>query len=261
MSDAILDKKGCRILGIPFDLINFDDVIHMIEQWRRSGQQHYVTLTNPHSVLLCHRNEQMKRATLEAGLTLPDGMGIILAARFLGYPHFGRVDGPTLMLHLCDIGRKCGYRHFFYGGAQNVADRLAERLLNLYPGLQIAGTYSPPFREVADEDTEIVNRINEANPDVVWVGLGAPKQEQWMALHLGRIHATAMIGVGAAFDFHSGNVKWSPKWVRKLGLEWAYRLAQNPRRMWRRNFIDTPLFLSKIVIERLKMICSNGSIS
>lgn len=261
MNGEIIQANGCRILGIRFDLITFDAVINMIERWRSDGQRRYVTLTNPHSVLLCHRDEQMKRATVRAGLTLPDGMGIILAARFLGHPHSGRVDGPTLMLHLCDVGRRYGYRHFFYGGAQDVAGRLAERLRKLYPGLKIAGTYSPPFRAVAGEDTEIVNRINAANPDILWIGLGAPKQEQWMAMHLGRIHATTMIGVGAAFDFHSGNVKWSPTWIRKLGLEWAYRLAQNPRRMWRRNVIDAPLFISKIVKERLKMIWNNGSMS
>jgi len=259
MNDEILQANGFRILGVRFDLIAFEAVMNMIERWRSKGQQHYVTLTNPHSVLLCHRNEQMMAATAGAGLTLPDGAGIILASRLFRFPHYGRVDGPTLMLYVCDVGRRYGYRHFFYGGGQDVAERLSKRLQDLYPGLQVVGTYCPPFRAVADEDTEIVNRINAAEPDILWVGLGAPKQEQWMAMHMGRIQATAMIGVGAAFDFHSGNVKWSPAWIRKLGLEWAYRMAQNPRRMWRRNVIDTPLFVSKIVKERLKRIWSNGS--
>ena len=124
----------------------------------------------------------------------------------------------------------------------------------MYPGLEVAGTYCPPFRSLSErEDQAITKRINSTDPDIVWVGLGAPKQEQWMARHVGKIKAAALIGVGAAFDFHSGNVKWAPNSVRKLGLEWAYRLAQNPRGMWRRNF-DSPLFLSRVMWQRLSMI-------
>jgi N-acetylglucosaminyldiphosphoundecaprenol N-acetyl-beta-D-mannosaminyltransferase len=259
MSDEVLRTNDCEILGIKFDLIDFANVLETIEQWKSSGQRRYITLTNPHSVLLCHRSEQMKRATVRAGLTLPDGTGIILAARLLGYPHSGRLDGPTLMLHMCDMGRKHGYRHFFYGGIGNVAERLAERLCKLYPGLKVAGTYCPPFRPATDEeDRHAVQMINATSPDIVWIGLGAPKQERWMAAHIGRIRAAAMIGVGAAFDFHSGNVKWSPAWIRRLGMEWAYRLAQNPGRMWRRNVIDSPLFLSKVMRQRFAMLWSNG---
>lgn len=192
-------------------------------------------------------------------MVMPDGVGIILAARLLGYPHNGRVTGPELMLKLCDWGRKEGYRHYFYGGDEGVGEKLAEKLCRDYPGLEVVGTYSPPFRALSkQEDTQVVEQINSAKPDIVWVGLGAPKQEKWMAEHLGRINAIAMIGVGAAFDFHSGNVKWSPAWVRKVGIEWAYRLAQNPRHMWRRN-LDSPLFLMKVVQQRLTMTLRHDS--
>ena len=260
MKEKVLYENKCQILSIKFDLISFNHVFETIDRWKNSRERHYITLTNPHSVMLCHRSEQMMAATAGAGLTLPDGAGIILAARLLGYPHSGRLDGPSLMLHICDLGRKYGYRHFFYGGVENVADRLAERLCKLYPGLKVAGTYCPPFRPVTDEeDQHAVQMINETRPDIVWIGLGAPKQERWMAAHVKRIQAPAMIGVGAAFDFHSENVKWSPAWIRKLGMEWAYRLAQNPSRMWRRNVIDSPLFLSKVVRQRIAMSRSNGS--
>lgn len=148
--------------------------------------------------------------------------------------------------------REKGYRHFFYGGAPGVAETLVEKLSREYPGLQIAGSYSPPYRPLSEqEDAKVVAMINAARPDIVWVGLGATKQEKWMAEHVRRIEATAMIGVGAAFDFHSANVKWAPAWIQKSGLEWAYRLAKEPRRMWRRN-LDSPIFLTKVLGQRLR---------
>ena len=248
-----------EILGIKFDLINPQMVLHTIEKWRSNSEKHYITFTNPHSVLLCHRDNEMKMATTNAGLVLPDGIGIILAARILGYSHFGRISGPDMMLRLCDWGRKLGYRHFFYGGSENVANTLAKKLSDTYPGLNVVGTYCPPFKHVIEqEEAETINKINETNPDIVWIGLGAPKQEKWMAEHLGQIEATVMIGVGGAFDFHSGNIKRSPVWFRKNGLEWAYRFAQDPRRMWRRNF-DSPLFLSKVIHQLFTMKQKNGS--
>lgn len=250
-----LNRYG--ILKVRFDLISYNLVMEVIERWRQNGERRYVTLTPPHSVLMCHRDSKLRQAIEGASLTLPDGVGIILAAQLLGYLHNGRVTGPILMLKLCDQGRQKGYRHFFYGGAQGVAKRLAERFSRIYPGLQVAGTYCPPFRPVSDkEDKQIVERTNETKPDIVWVGLGAPKQEKWMADHLGRINATAMIGVGAAFDFHSGNAKWAPLWFRKLGLEWAYRLSKEPKRMWRRN-LDSPIFLLKVMWQRLATVMNN----
>ena len=232
MKDEALQARTCDILGIRFDLTTYNAVMETIERWRINGKSHYVTLTNPYCVTLCHRDTKMLKAIEMAGMTLPDGTGIVLAAKLLGYPHNGRVTGPTLMLKLCDWGRKYGYRHYFYGGAEGVNDRLAERLSNMYPGLEVAGTYSPPFRPLTEEeDKDIVEKINSTNPDIVWVGLGAPKQEKWMCQHLGQIKAPAMIGVGAAFDFHSGKVKWAPNWLRKLGFEWLYRVILEPRRM------------------------------
>jgi len=240
------------VLGIAFDLVNCQEVLDTIRLWRERGEKCYIALTNPHSVLICQRDAEMRRATEEAALTLPDGVGIIWAANILGYPHQGRVTGPALMLNLCDRGRRFGLRHYFYGGAEGVAERLARRLAEMYPGLQVAGVHCPPFRALTpEEDEEAVRRINAARPDIVWVGLGAPKQEKWMAAHAGRVEAPAMIGVGAAFDFHSGNVPWAPAWIRRLGIEWAYRLALDPRRMWRRN-LDSPLFLLKVCGQCLK---------
>lgn len=259
MTNGVSQARRYDILRVNFDLIAYKVVMKAIDRWKQRGERHYIAISNPHSVLTCHRDEEMRQATAGADLTLPDGAGIILAAKLLGYPHNGRVTGPTLMLNLCDWGREKGYSHYFYGGEEGVPDRLASRLSDMYPGIAIAGTYCPPFRSLShEEDQELVKRINSTKPDIVWVGLGAPKQEKWMAQHLERIDAPAMIGVGAAFDFHSGNVKWSPAWIRGLGLEWAYRLAQEPKRMWRRN-LDSPIFLAKVISQRLRMMFEMGS--
>ncbi len=245
-------QRRYDILKVKFNLIAYNVVMETIERWRQNREQHYITLTNPHSVMVCNRDTAMLKATEMAGMTLPDGIGIILAAQLLGYPHNGRTTGPTLMLNLCDWGRERGYKHFFYGGAEGVADRLAKQLCQRYPNLQVVGTYCPPFRVLTgEEDRSIILEINSTEPDIVWVGLGAPKQEKWMADHVGKINASAMIGVGAAFDFHSGNSKWAPEWNRKLGLEWAYRLTQDPKRMWRRN-IDNPLFVVEVLNKMVK---------
>ncbi len=239
--------KRHNILGTDFSLLSYDGVLTMIEGWRAKQQKHYITLTPPYSVLMCRRDTSLWQATRNAALTLPDGVGIILAATILRYPHCGRVTGPTLLLRLCDCGRAEGLRHFFYGGAPGVAEALAHRLQKSYPGLEVAGSHSPPFRELTPaEDAEIVRRVNESRPDIVWVGLGSPKQEKWMAEHVGKINAAALIGVGAAFDFHSGRIKRAPAWMRRMGIEWAYRLAHEPKRMWRRN-VNSFVFLARVL--------------
>lgn len=250
-SDQTIYRKY-KVLNVQFDFVDYQAVMENIDRWRRNGQRHYLTLSPPHSVLMCGSDDELSKATDRANMTLPDGVGIILAASLLKYPHRGRVTGPVLMLKLCDWGRAEGYSHFFYGGLPGVADMLAKRLAQRFPGLKVAGTYSPPFRRLTpQEDARIIQDINSARPDIIWVGLGSPKQEKWMASHVGKITATAMIAVGAAFDFHSGKVKWAPEWIRRLGLEWAYRLAKEPRRMWRRN-LDSPVFLLKVIQQRAK---------
>ncbi|MBN1391366.1 MAG: WecB/TagA/CpsF family glycosyltransferase [Sedimentisphaerales bacterium] len=256
---AILKRK--RILDVDFDFTDYESVLETILQWKQLSVKHYITLSNPHSVMLCRRDRQMFEATSRAGLVLPDGIGIIWAANILGYKNYGRVTGPQFMLYACDWGRQKGFRHFFYGGSEGVADKLAANLHKKYPGLEVAGTFCPPFRQFSEkEDREIIDIINRTNPDIVWIGLGAPKQEKWMAEHLNKINAPAMVGVGAAFDFHAGNIKWAPPLIRKFGVEWAWRLILNPKHMWRRN-LDSPKFLLKVIWQRLAaMTNSNGHI-
>jgi len=247
-----LEKQD--VLGIGYNFISYEDLMQIVEFWRKTGERHYVTFAPPYSIVLCRRNQLMYKATKQAHLTLPDGVGNIVAASILAYPHKGRVTAPLTMLKLCDWGREIGWRHYFYGGAEGVADKLANNMLEMYPGLKIVGTYCPPVRALTEEEDEaVVKMINACKPDVVWLGLGAPKQEKWMASHVGRIRATVMMGVGAAFNFHSGNVKWAPSWVRKIGLEWVYRMLQEPRHCWKRNVIY-PWYISSIMFQRVQRI-------
>jgi N-acetylglucosaminyldiphosphoundecaprenol N-acetyl-beta-D-mannosaminyltransferase len=223
--------QRCEILGIGIDLIDYEETFAVIQGWRASGGRHFIVTATAADVQLT-RDSRTLAASRRAGLSLPDGIGILMAARMLGYATRGRVTGPELMLRICDRGRAYGYRHYFYGSTADVVNRLRERLGQQYPGLKIAGASCPPFRDLsAGEDERTVSLINSHGPDIVWVGLGGTKQIRWMADHVGRIAAPALIGVGAAFNFHSGTVKWAPSWVRRCGMEWAYRIVTEPRKI------------------------------
>ena len=235
-----------NICDIRFNMTSYDEVLREIATWKKDGRRGYIVLGNPHSVLCTRRDREAKDAISQANLILPDGIGILLIAKLLGVQHNGRVTGPMLMLNAMDLGRLLRLRHYFYGGTESVAEKLVSRFTTAYPGVEIVGTYCPPFRALSPaEDAHIVATINAAKADVIWVGLGAPKQEKWMLYHRDKIEATAMIGVGAAFDFHSDTVAWAPRWIRDAGLEWAFRLVKEPKRLWRRNLDSLPfLFLA-----------------
>ena len=196
------------------------------------------------------RDETLRGIHNRAGLVTPDGMPLVWLSRLRGLRHVGRVYGPDLLLACCAHSLSKGYRHFFYGGAPGVPEQLVSRLREQFPGLAVAGWHSPPFRPLTPpEDEEIVRRIDEAAPDIVWVGLSTPKQERWMHEHVGRLKAPALIGVGAAFDFVSGRKRQAPAWMRHSGLEWMFRLASEPRRLWRRYLVNNPLFVWKVVLQ------------
>lgn len=238
------------ILGIPIDFVDAKYLLSAILEWRQSGRKGYIVWINPHSIIQCKRHATFRCAVCDADLIAPDGVGITIAARFLGYGPRSRLPGPATTLDICNWGRSYGLRHYFFGGAEGIATRVAQNLTARYPGLNVVGTMTPPFYDMnPTEDEAIVQQIERASPDVVWVGLGTRKQEIWMRNHVGRLSAAALLGVGAAFDFHAGTVPWAPTWVRGLGIEWAYRLCHEPRRLWRRN-LDSPLFLAKVIAER-----------
>jgi N-acetylglucosaminyldiphosphoundecaprenol N-acetyl-beta-D-mannosaminyltransferase len=244
-----IPSPACNLLGVRIDLVTYETLCRAVLQWRDAGETHYCCFTNPHSIILSLDDEEMRRATNGATLTLADGVGVAMAAWCLGYKHSTRLTGPAAMLKLIEFGIPHGLRHYFFGGADGVAERLAAKLQQTHPGLVIAGTQCPPFQDVSDAETRrSIDRINQTQPDVLWVALGTLKQEKWMYRNRSRLRAHAILGVGAAFDFHSGNIPWAPKWIRTLGLEWAYRLAHEPRRLLPRN-INNCIFVWKLALE------------
>lgn len=239
-----------NIIGVGVSAVSIPLAVETIEQWILRREKHYVCVSNVHLLTECQRDPGLKRIHNRAGMVTPDGMPLVWLSRLKGSPQVSRVYGPDLLQAMCAVSARKGYRNYFYGGAEGVASQLAESLCKQFPGLQVVGTDSPPFRALTEEeDRAAVERVNAAHPDILWVGLGAPKQERWMAAHQEKVNAHVMIGVGAAFDFLSGAKKQAPKWMQRSGLEWLYRLASEPRRLWKRYLINNPWFVYLVLLQ------------
>jgi N-acetylglucosaminyldiphosphoundecaprenol N-acetyl-beta-D-mannosaminyltransferase len=235
------------VLGVGVSAIDMTMALDLIGRWVANGEHHYVCVTGVHGIMESQRDPHLRDVHNRSGLTTPDGMPLVWAGRAAGAHRMDRVYGPDLMLALCEMASARGISSYFYGGRPGVADRLAGRLQARYPGLRVAGTFAPSFRELSTaEDDQVVGLINQARPDVVWVGLGTPKQELWMAAHAPRLDASVLIGVGAAFDIHAGLLPQAPRWMQRSGLEWAFRLGHEPRRLWRRYAYNNPRFVAGI---------------
>jgi N-acetylglucosaminyldiphosphoundecaprenol N-acetyl-beta-D-mannosaminyltransferase len=236
------------VLGVGISAINLPIAVDVIADWITNREQHYVCVTGVHGVMESQRDQELRQIHNASGLTTPDGMPMVWAGRRAGASWMSRVYGPDLMLEICERAAREGWTSYLYGGADGVPERLAKALSERFPGLRIVGTHSPPFRSLtAAEDDGIVASINDTAPDIVWVGLSTPKQERWMAAHMGRLSAPVMVGVGAAFDIHAGTLPQAPRWMQRRGLEWAYRLFREPRRLWRRYFYNNPRFVWQII--------------
>jgi N-acetylglucosaminyldiphosphoundecaprenol N-acetyl-beta-D-mannosaminyltransferase len=241
-----------NILGIGVSAINMKMALVTIEEWISRRELHYVCVSGVHGVMESQRDAELRRIHNAAGLVTPDGMPLVWLSRMFGFRHVERVYGPDLMLAVCACSAEHGYRHFFYGGAPGVGEKLAARLQSRFPTLNVVGTYSPPFRPLTpEEDQAVVEYINAVQPDIVWVGLSTPTQERWMAVHVGKLSAPVLIGVGAAFDFHAGLKKQAPRWMQQSGLEWLFRLLTEPRRLWRRYLVNNPWFLWLVLLQAL----------
>lgn len=232
-----------RVLGVRIHAATWDETLDTITRWSSAHESRYVCICNVHSVVTATRDESFARIIEEADLATPDGAPIAWMLRRLGHVEQQRINGPDLMTRYCRKAAKSGESIFLFGSTVATLKRLQYSLKRDFPGLRIAGTYSLPFRvSTAQEDLEIVNAINRSSAGTVWVALGCPKQEAWMAAHRGRINAV-MVGVGAAFDYFAGSVSRAPDWMQRMGLEWLYRLASEPRRLWRRYLVTNSLFV------------------
>jgi len=241
-----------NILGVKVSAINLATAVETILEWITRGSREYVCLAPVHAVMECYRSPELTRIYNESGLTTPDGMPIVWLLKSKGYSGVSRVYGPDLMLALMQRSSKGGPRHYFYGGTPEVLNQLVSKLRARSPDLQIAGCHAPPFQpSTPQEDRAAIEAINTAEPDILWVGLGSPKQERWIAAHRDGIDAAVMVGVGAAFDFLSGAKHQAPHWMQRSGLEWLFRLVTEPRRLWRRYLIDSPLFVALVLAQSL----------
>jgi N-acetylglucosaminyldiphosphoundecaprenol N-acetyl-beta-D-mannosaminyltransferase len=240
-----------NVLGVGVHAINMQQAIDFLLDAVARRTKGYVCVTGVHGVMEAQKNCRFRSILNESMLTTPDGMPTVWVGKLAGHRSMGRIFGPELMLNLCRDSVRRGVTHFFYGGAPGVAQDLKRSLQSQLPGLQVVGTYTPPFRALSmKEHFDLVRQVNEAKPDMIWVGLSTPKQERFMAEYLPKFNAI-MLGVGAAFDLHTGRMSDSPQWVKNSGMQWAHRLAQDPRRLWKRYAVNNPKFLFAISAQLL----------
>jgi N-acetylglucosaminyldiphosphoundecaprenol N-acetyl-beta-D-mannosaminyltransferase len=239
-----------NVLGVAVSALNLDSAKAELFSALRAKRKGYVVFNGVHGVSEAQDSPRLRNVVNRAFLNTPDGMPLVWLGRKLAGPHVGRVYGPDVLEMMMEATRDGAFTHFFYGGRPGVADALKARMEARFPGVRIVGTYCPPFRSLTpDEDSALIADIARLRPDMVWVGIGTPKQDFFMADYLSKLDTTLMFGVGAAFDFLSGRVRQAPKWMQRSGLEWLFRLTQDPWRLARRYLINNPLFLIRITLQ------------
>lgn len=241
-----------RILGVRVHMVQIPEVVAVMSHWLSDERQkcHHVVNTGMHGIMQGRKDKDFKAILNSADLFFPDGIAVILIGRCRGFRIKKKGIGPELLREFCKVSANNGYKNFFYGDTADTLETLVTNLRKEFPDLQVAGKYSPPFRPLSrEEDDEVVQMINEAQPDVLWVGLGCPKQERWIYEHKDKLNVPVAIGVGAYFKFFSGGVRRAPSWVGNLGFEWLWRLLHEPRRVWRRVMFDGPWFIALALLE------------
>lgn len=238
----------CNIMGVNIAAIDMEWLLDYTEKNIQALSGDYMCVSNVHTTVMSFENKDYCSVQNGGIMAIPDGGPLSSVGRRRGFKNMRRTTGPDYMENILKISAEKGYRHYFYGSTPETINRLKIKLDEKYPGVSVVGAYSPPFRPLTnEEDAEIIKNINEVRPDFIWVGIGAPKQENWMASHQGKV-CGFMIGVGAAFDYFVGNIKRAPKWMQKFNLEWLYRLLQNPVKLFKRYLYTNPKFIWHAII-------------
>lgn len=252
MIPEILVPRRANVLGVGIHGLNLQSAVELMELAVGSRRRGYVCVTDVRAVIEAQDDPAYLQVLNNSFLTVPDGRPAVWVGRAQGRARMNQVAGPDLILRFCELSSRKGYSQFFYGGAPGVAEQLKDNLSRRYPGLNVVGTYTPPFRPLNEpEEREICDLFASLKPDVTWIGLGAPKQEFFMARYLNRLDTTLMVGVGAAFDMHTGRIGDAPQWIKPLGLAWVHRLIQEPRRLWKRYLKCNPRFVYAITLQLL----------
>lgn len=238
----------CNILGVNIAATDMEWLVEYLDSNIRLLSGDYICVSNVHTTVTAYEDPEYLKVQNGGVMAIPDGGPLSSVGQRRGFKNMKRTTGPSLMGEIFKISAEKGYRHYFYGSTDETLEKLYAALIDAYPGIQIGGMYSPPFRPMTvDEDKAIVERINETKPDFVWVGLGAPKQEKWMAAHQGKVNGL-MVGVGAGFDYYAGNIERAPEWMQKRNLEWVYRLIQDPKRLFGRYWHTNTKFIWNAMI-------------
>jgi N-acetylglucosaminyldiphosphoundecaprenol N-acetyl-beta-D-mannosaminyltransferase len=248
-----MEVEKVNVLGVGISVLDQDRAREFLFDALRSDQRGYVTVTGVHGVMEAQNDPALRHIFNGALLATPDGMPMVWMGKLQGHRSIRRVYGPDLMLNLCQHSIAQGFTHFLYGGVTGVVEQLKTELQRRLPGLNIVGTYTPPFRKLNDDELrDLQQRVQETRPDFFWVGLSTPKQERFMAEHVSILpEAKIFIGVGAAFDFFTGRVRQAPRWMQRVGLEWFFRLTQEPRRLAKRYLVNNPLFVVRAAAQLL----------
>jgi N-acetylglucosaminyldiphosphoundecaprenol N-acetyl-beta-D-mannosaminyltransferase len=241
-----------NVLGVGVHAINMRQALAVFQIALEGRRKGYVCVTGVHGIMEAQKNPEFQAILNRSLLTTPDGVPTVWVGRWQGHSQMQRVFGPDLMLEVCAMSVGKGYTHFLYGGADGVAEQLGASLQGRFPGLRIVGTYTPPFRPLNDTEKEdLCARVSKVKPDIFWVGLSTPKQERFMSEYLPQLDTRVMVGVGAAFDVHTGRIQDAPAWMKSAGLQWLHRLGQEPRRLWKRYLYNNPRFVLKIASQIL----------
>ena len=250
MTEAAFAHAHADILGVKVSAVDMDRAVELADRWIATGNPGYVCLTGVHGVMEAQSDSALRQILNQAFLNNPDGMPMSWIGHLQGFSKMDRVYGPDFMTAMCRLSVERGYRNFLYGGNTGVAELLSETLRKRFPGLQVVGTYTPPFRRLtAEEEKELLFHVRQARPEILWVGLSTPKQEKFMAEYVDRLQVPLLVGVGAAFDYHTGRIRESPRWIKRAGLQWLHRLMQDPKRLWRRYLRNNPAFLWNIALQ------------